>query len=349
MKLKIGNFKLSNNSRPIFVAEISGNHCQSLPLAKKLLDSAKKSGADFAKLQLYEPMDMTLNTINKEFIIKDPKSPWYKKSLYEVYKKSCTHKKFFKKVFSYAKKIKLPCFSSIFNPELVSFLENLGVPAYKISSFEINHIPLIEEVSKTKKPIIFSTGVASYDEIKEAIKICKKNGNKKIIILHCSSEYPAALENCNLNHIMILKKKFKCLVGFSDHTKGLTAPLAAIAKGAVLIEKHYKLNQKKVFIDGDFSMTPEEFKSMTLIGKKLTETFGKKFFSRNKSTNFNAKFKRSIYISKNSKQGEKLSGKNLSIIRSIKGLHPREFNNVLNKRFTKNVKMGIPLQFKHFK
>ncbi len=349
MKLKIGNFKLSNNSRPIFVAEISGNHCQSLYLAKKLLVSAKKAGADFAKLQLYEPMDMTLNTNNKEFIIKDPKSPWYKKSLYQVYKKSCTDKKLFKKIFSYAKKIKLPCFSSIFNPESVSFLEKLGVPAYKISSFEINHIPLIEKVSKTKKPIIFSTGVASYNEISEAIKICKKNGNKKIIILHCSSEYPAILENCNLNHIMILKRKFKCLVGFSDHTKGLTAPLAAITKGAVLIEKHFKLNENKSFIDGDFSVTPEEFNNMTVIGKKLIVTSGKKFFSRNKSTLFNSKFKRSIYISKNSRKGEKLSENNISIIRSIKGLHPREFNNVLNKRFTQNVKMGIPLHFKHFK
>lgn len=349
MKLKIGNFKLSNNRRPIFVAEISGNHCQSLALAKKLLDSAKNAGADFVKLQLYEPKDMTLNTKNNEFIIKDPKSPWYKKTLYEVYKKSCTNKKLFKKVFSYAKKIQLPCFSSIFNLEAVGFLEKLGVPAYKISSFEINHIPLIEKVSKTKKPIIFSTGVASYDEITEAIKICKKNGNKKIIILHCSSEYPAALENCNLNHIKILKRKFKCLVGFSDHTKGLTAPLAAIAKGAVLIEKHFKLNQKKLFIDGDFSITPDEFRNMTLIGKNLIDTYGKKFFSRNKSTNFNAKFKRSIYISKNSKKGEKLSEKNLLIIRSIKGLHPREFNNVLNKRFTQNVKTGTPLHFKHYK
>lgn len=347
--LKIGNVKLSTKNKPVFVAEISANHNQSISVAKKLLDSAKKSGADFVKLQLYEPLDMTLNVKNKDFVIKDRKSPWYKKSLFKLYEKSCTNKSLFLKIFNYAKSINLKCFTSVFDVGSVDFLEKLNMPAYKISSFEINHIPLIKRVSKTNKPIIFSTGVANYSEIYEAIKVCKKNNNNKIIILHCSSEYPAELKNCNLKHIDVLKKKYKCLVGFSDHTTGITAPLSAIAQGAVLIEKHFKLNNKSNFIDGDFSLTPEEFSSMVSVGKNLHLTLGKKSFASNQSIKFNSKFKRSIYISKNSKKGEKLSKKNISVIRSNKGLHSRNYEKVLKKIFTRNLRAGEPLQKKHFK
>lgn len=348
-ELKIGNIKLSAKSRPVFVAEISANHKQSISVAKKLLNAAKKSGADFVKLQLYEPSDMTLNIKNKDFIIKDPKSPWYKKTLFKLYEKSCTKKSLFLKIFNYAKTINLKCFTSVFDVNSVDFLEKLNVPAYKISSFEINHIPLIKKVSQTNKPIIFSTGVANYSEIYEAIKICKKNNNNKIIILHCSSEYPADLKNCNLKHIELLKKKFKCLVGFSDHTTGIIAPLSAISQGAVLIEKHFKLNNKLNFIDGSFSLTPKEFSSMVLIGKKLPFTLGDKSFASNSSVKFNSKFKRSIYISKNTKKGEKLSKKNISVIRSTKGLHPRNYEKVLKKIFTRSLRAGVPLQKKHFK
>lgn len=347
MELKIDNRKLSSKSRPIFVAEISGNHKQSLVIAKKLIKSAKIAGADFVKFQLYEPLDMTLKSNNQEFVINDPQSPWYKKNLFQLYKKSCTKKFFFKKIFSYAKKIKLPCFTSVFNPDAVDFLEKLDVPAYKISSFEINHIPLIERVSKTKKPIIFSTGVANYSEIYEALKICRKNKNNKIVLLHCSSEYPANLKNCNLNHISILKKKYKCLVGFSDHTLGITASSAAISKGAVLIEKHLKLDSKAHYVDEKFSLTPAAFANMIAEGNKTFDSMGKYFFSKNASINFNLKFKRSIYVSKDSNKGEKITIKNISIIRSNKGLHPRYFQNVLNKRFTRDLKVGMPLKISY--
>ena len=348
-EIKIGSIKLSEKYKPIFVAEISANHNQSFVLAKKMLNSVKRSGADLLKLQLYEPLDMTLNLKNKEFIIKDTKSPWYKKSLFDLYKKSCTKKDLFIKIYKYAKKIKLPCFTSVFDTDSVEFLEKLKIPAYKISSFEINHIPLIEKVSKTKKPIIFSTGVATYSEIYEAIKICKKNNNNKIILLHCSSEYPAELKNCNLNHIKTLQKKFNCLIGFSDHTLGLAAPLSAISQGAVLIEKHFKLNKKGNYIDKDFSLTSSDFRHMVTIGKSMKDTLGRKTFSRNKSTNYNSKFKRSIYISKDTQKGEKLSEKNISIIRADKGIHPRNYIKVLNKRFTYNLKAGKPLLKKYYK
>ncbi len=342
--LKIRNLEIKKGKIPIFVAEISGNHNQKFSTALKLIKAAKDSGADAVKFQYYDENDMTLNSKNKEFLIKDKKSPWFGKYLFNLYKKSSTPKMWFKKLFQYSNKIGLPCFTSVFNHEAVDFLEKIGNPAYKISSFEINHIPLIERVSKTGKPIILSTGVANDFEINQAVKICKKNKNNKIILLKCSSEYPAKLSESNLNTIHYFKKKYKCFVGLSDHTKGITAPISAYHKGACMIEKHLKLDEKRKVVDADFSLTPKEFHLMTSICKNLKSVEGKFKFVVSKSVKLNSKFKRSIYTSKKVKKGSLVNSKNIVIIRSNKGLHPKYYTKIMNKKFSKNLNVATPLK-----
>ncbi len=343
-KIFIDNYNISKKNKPFFVAEISCNHGGSLLRAKRLIKAAKQSGADAVKFQLFSPDDMVLSSKNDEFVIKDKNSPWYNKTLYDLYSEAFTPKKWFKELFSYAKENKIICFSSVFNHDSVEFLEQLNTPAYKISSFEINHLPLIDKVSKTRKPIILSTGVADYKEIEEAIKVCKKNNNNKIIILKCSSEYPLSLKECNLNNIKYLEDRFNCKVGFSDHTDDLTAPIAAIYKGAVLIEKHFKMSDKDKVLDSKFSITPKEFSKLVKFGKNYIDTFGKKIFKTSKSVNFNKKFKRSIYISKNIYKGDRVSEKNIKIIRSNLGLHPKYYYQILNKSFKKKFSAGTPLK-----
>lgn len=342
--LKIKNLKIKEGKIPIFVAEISGNHNQKFSTALKLIKTAKNSGADAVKFQFYDEDDMTLNSKNEEFLIKDKKSPWSGKYLFDLYKKSSTPKTWFKKMFQYSNKIGLPCFTSVFNHKSVDFLEKIGNPAYKISSFEINHIPLIERVAKTGKPIIMSTGVANNIEISEAIKICKKYKNNKIVLLKCSSEYPAKLNESNLNSIPYFKKKYKCFVGLSDHTKGITASISAYHKGACMIEKHLKLEEKRKVVDEDFSLTPNEFYLMTNICKNLKSAEGKHKFKISKSVKLNSQFKRSIYTSKKVIKGSLVNSKNIIIIRSNKGLHPKYYTKIINKKFSKNLNIATPLK-----
>ena len=347
-KILIERTTISKKSMPYIVAEVSGNHNQSLYRALKMIELAKKAGASAVKIQAYTPESMTLNLNKKDFIIKDKNSPWHGKTLYDLYVEASTPINWIKKIFDYSRKIGITCFSSIFDTKILDILEKLNAPAYKISSFELGHIPLIKKVALTKKPIILSTGMASDKEIQESVDIIKKINNK-LILLHCSSEYPANLKNCNLERIPYMAKKFNCLTGYSDHTVDLVAPIVAVAKEAVLIEKHFKFNEKIKSVDSKFSLSPNEFSKMVLECNKAKKSLGNVFFNISRAEKFNKKFTRSIYISKNVLAGDVLSNTNLNIIRSNKGMHPRNFSSVLGKKFKKTYKTGTPLSLSMIK
>ena len=273
-KIFIKNKIISENSKPFIVAEMSGNHNQSLNLALRIVKATHNAGADAIKLQCYTPDSMTLNINKKDFVINDKNSPWNGMKLYDLYRKAATPQSWFKKIYKYSKKLGILCFSSVFDFDGLKVLESIGNPVYKISSFELNHIPLIDAVSKTKKPIIISTGMGSDEEIKLAVDTCRKNKNNKIILLKCTSEYPTKIENCNLSQINSYKKKFKCLVGMSDHTDDYIAPIIGVSRGAVLIEKHFKLNDKLKSVDQSFSLGPESFNKMVLETAKVKKILG---------------------------------------------------------------------------
>ncbi len=274
---KIKKRVISLKNEPFIIAELSGNHNGSLSNALKLIEIAAKCKVDAIKLQTFTANTITMKSKEKEFFIKDKKNIWRNKSLYELYDKAHTPWNWHKKIFEEAKKKKLIYFSSPFDETAVDFLEKLNVPAYKIASFEINHHPLLKKIAKTKKPVIMSTGLAKAKEIYDAINILKKNGTKNIAILKCTSSYPAVIRDLNLNTIVEMRKKFKCEIGFSDHSLGNTAALTAIALGATIIEKHLTI-KKNFGIDGKFS---SEFKEMKDLKQKSIETWqskGKIFF-----------------------------------------------------------------------
>ena len=258
---KIGKITIGKKHRSIIVAEISANHNNNFNIIKKLIRSAKDNGADLIKIQTYTADSLTINSNKKDFLI-DKKNPWgSKKFLWNLYKKAETSKNLTSKIFKYCRSIKIDVFSSPFDIDSVNFLEKLRCPAYKIASPEINHIPLIEKVAKTNKPIILSLGLANKKDIDLAIKTIRKTGNKKIILLKCVSVYPALTSEQNISAINKIEKKYKVLSGLSDHTLGYIAPVAAAVLGAKLIEKHFNINNNKS-IDSFFSTNENEFKNM---------------------------------------------------------------------------------------
>jgi pseudaminic acid synthase len=343
---RISKKTISTKHKPFIIAEMSGNHNGSLKNALKIVDLAAKAGADAIKLQTYTPETITMKSSRKEFFIKDKKNLWKNNSLFNLYKKAQTPWEWHKKIFERAKKNNLIFFSSPFDESAVDFLENLNVPMYKIASFENNHYPLLKRVAKTKKPIIMSTGLASLKDLKGSVKYLRQNGCKQLALLKCTSSYPANPKDLNLTTIKKMKEIFKCEVGFSDHSLGIGAAITAVNNGATIIEKHFTLSKKKG-VDGAFSSEFDELKTL----KKETEVAwlanGKIFFGPSKSETKFIKFKRSIYVFKNIKKGEKFSKNNIRIIRPALGLHPRYFNNVLGKISHQKLYAGTPLKKKY--
>ena len=308
---------------PFFVAEISANHNGSLFHAKKLIKIAKKYGADAVKLQTYAPDTLTIKSNRPDFKIRG--GLWNGKTLWDLYEKAQTPFEWHKELFNYAKKLKITCFSTPFDETAVDLLESLNCPFYKIASFEMNHIPLIKRVSQTKKPIIISTGMANIKEIDLAYKTAKKNGAKEIILLYCVSNYPSKISDFNFNNIMILKKRYNCKVGFSDHSTDNKIVAAAIAAGAEVIEKHIALEGQKKGFDLAFSLKGKIIKDYVQVIKDTSLMMGKKYFFRNKSENQSLQFRRSIYAISNIKKGEKFTKKNIRVIRPGFGIQPVYF------------------------
>ena len=297
---------------PFFVAEISANHNGSLLHAKKLIRLAKIYGANAVKLQTYTPDTLTINSNKPDFKIRG--GLWNGKTLWDLYKKAQTPFEWHEELFNYAKKIKITCFSTPFDESAVDLLENLNCPFYKVASFEMNHIPLIKKIAQTKKPIIISTGMANLREIDLAYKTAKNNGAKEIILLYCVSNYPSKISDFNFNNIRILKERYNCRVGFSDHSTDNKVVETAIAAGAEVIEKHIALERQKKGFDLAFSLKGKEIKEYTKVIKDTSLMMGKKYFFRNKSENQSLQFRRSIYAISDIKKGEKFTRKNIRIL-----------------------------------
>ena len=326
---------------PFFVAEISANHNGSLFNAKKLIKIAKKYGEDAVKLQTYIPNTLTIKSNKPDFKIRG--GLWNGKTLWDLYEKAQTPFEWHKELFNYAKKLKIICFSTPFDESAVDLLESLNCPFYKVASFEMNHVPLIKKIAQTRKPIIISTGMANLKEIDIAYKTAKNNGAKEITLLYCVSNYPSKISDFNFNNIKILKERYNCNVGFSDHSTDNKVVAAAIAAGAEVIEKHIALEGQKKGFDLAFSIKGKEIKDYARVIKDTSLIMGKKYFFRNKSEKHSLQFRRSIYVVCDIKKGEMFTKKNIRVIRPGFGIQPVYFEKLINKRSPFNIKRETPL------
>ena len=331
-----------SSKKTYLIAEISANHNGSLQQAKKIIYTAKKYGADAVKLQTYTPDTMTIKSNKSDFKIRG--GLWNGKTLWDLYEKAQTPFEWHKELFDYAKKLKITCFSTPFDESAVDLLESLNCPFYKVASFEMNHIPLIKKIAQTKKPIIISTGMANLKEIDLAYKTAKKNGAKEIILLYCVSNYPSKISDFNFNNIKILKQRYNCKVGFSDHSIDNKVVAAAIAAGAEVIEKHIALEGQKKGFDLAFSLKGKEIKEYAQVIKETSLMLGKKYFFRNKSENQSLQFRRSIYAVSDIKKGEKFTKENIRVIRPGFGISPVYFEKLINKKSPFNISRHTSLK-----
>lgn len=337
--MKIGNFDLEKDGVYI-VAELSANHNGSLENALKTIQAAKESGANAVKLQTYTPDTITLKCNKKDFLI-DGGTIWDGMTLYDLYEWAHTPWEWHEKLFNYAKEIGIDIFSTPFDKTAVDLLCKFDPPAYKIASFEITDHELIRYTALKGKPVIISTGIATFEEINDAVNICKNEGNNNIILLKCTSSYPAPLEKANLITITDMAKSFNCTVGFSDHTLGTTAPIAAVALGAKLIEKHFILDKAIPSPDVKFSLEPKEFEEMVKEVRKCEKLLGKvEYEDKNNSSR---RFARSIYAVKEIKKGEKFTLDNIKSIRPGYGLHPKYLKDILFIEANKDYFPGDPI------
>ena len=333
------------NKKPFIVAELSGNHNNSLKHCFKSIEAAANCGVDAIKFQTYTADTLTIKSNRKDFFINDAESPWYKKNLYELYEKGSTPWEWHRELFNHAKKNGITAFSTPFDITSLNFLKKFNPPCYKISSFENTFHLLIKNASKTKKPLIISTGLATKKEIHEAVNVAKKNGCKKLILLKCSSNYPANPEDLNLKTILDMKKNFSCEIGFSDHTLGIGSAIMSIGFGARLIEKHFTLNKKDKTVDSKFSSDPVEMKNLVDESFKAWKSIGKKSYSFSKHEKKSLKFKRSLYFIKNLKRGDIISLNDIKAIRPGFGVASKFFNKVKGKKLKKDVLKGMPVKF----
>jgi pseudaminic acid synthase len=332
------------NNKIFIVAEISCNHNQSFDLAVKTIEAIKKSGADAVKIQTYTPETMTINCVNKYFQI-NKGTLWDGQTLYSLYKKAYTPWEWQPKLKKIAENLGLIFFSTPFDKTAVDFLENMKIPIYKIASFEITDIPLIEYIASKKKPVIISTGIAELKDIEKAIKACKRMGNNKITLLKCTSAYPAPYEEMNLLTLPDMIERFKLPVGLSDHSMGWEVPVAAVALGAKVIEKHFILDRKLGGPDAPFSMEPEEFSQMVKAIRNIEKALGKVSYKLSEKVKKNKQFARSLFVVKDIKKGEILTEDNVRSIRPGYGLHPEFYYKILGKKAKRDIKRGTPLKW----
>jgi N-acetylneuraminate synthase len=341
--MKIGTQRIGINHAPFIIAEMSGNHNQSLERALEIVEAAARTGAHAIKLQTYTADTMTLDLKEGEFFISDKNSPWKGQSLYDLYKIAHTPWDWHKPIFDHAKKLGLICFSTPFDETAVEFLEKLEAPAYKIASFENTDLPLIQRVAATGKPLIISTGMASQEELDESVDVARKAGCKDLILLKCTSTYPATPENSNLLTIPYLRDRYGCEIGLSDHTLGIGVAVASIALGATVIEKHFTLKRSDGGVDSAFSLEPHEMKELVEQTKRAWQSLGKVFVAPTEAEKPSIMFRRSLYVVKDMKAGDVLTKENVRAIRPGLGLSPKEFDRVVGKKVKYDVKRGTPL------
>jgi N-acetylneuraminate synthase len=347
MLIEIDGRKIGKNYPPYVIAELSANHNGNLEHALRIIDMAKSMGSDAIKLQTYTADTMTIDCNNEDFQIHG--GLWDGYDLYELYKWAHTPFDWHKIMFDHARKIGITCFSTPFDETAVDLLEDLNTPAYKIASFEAIDLPLIRYVAQTKKPLIISTGMANLDEITEAVDTARDAGARDLILLHCISGYPAPIEQSNLLTIADLSKRFNVVTGLSDHTMGTTASVVGVALGASVIEKHVTLDRSHKGPDSEFSLEPDELKRLCREAKDAWRALGKVGYERKPVEDENIKFRRSIYVVKDIKAGEKITEDNIRRIRPGFGLLPKYFSQVIGE--TANVKLskGTALKWDHIR
>ncbi|MGK9476880.1 pseudaminic acid synthase [Melioribacter sp. OK-6-Me] len=338
----IENFDL--DKKVFIIAELSANHNQNFQTAIDSIKAIKECGADAVKLQTYTPDTITIDCDNEYFQIKQG-TIWDGVTLYQLYQKAYTPWEWQPELKKFAEELGLICFSSPFDKTAVDFLEKMNVPAYKIASFEITDIPLIEYAASKGKPMIISTGIANEEDIQEAIDACKRMNNDQIALLKCTSSYPAPIEDVNLNTIPYMKEKFKTIVGLSDHTMGTVVPVAAVALGARIIEKHFILDRKIGGPDSSFSLEPSEFKKMVEDIRNAEKALGKATFEINEKVKKSRTFARSLFAVKDIKEGELLTEENVRSIRPSYGLHPKFLKQVVGRKAKTYIKKGTPLKW----
>ena len=332
--MKIGKIIISDKRPPFIIAEISANHNNSLNRTLKLIDEAKHAGADAVKLQTYKADTMTLKSKKKDFLIKNRNSLWKGNTYMNCTRKGHCHGNGTKTIFAKAKKNKILCFSTPFDETAVTYLEKLKCPFYKVASFENNFVTLIDKLISLKKPIIVSTGLSNYKEIKNIVINFRKKKFKNFSLLKCTSAYPAPESDSNIKTILDLKK-FKIEIGLSDHTPGIGVAIASVAYGASIIEKHFTLNKESGGLDDSFSINPVELKNLVIESKRAWKSKGKIYYGISKSERSSIIFKRSIYASKNIKAGEIFTKNNIKVIRPNLGLNPKYFKKILGKKAKK--------------
>lgn len=343
--MHIGSRKIGQNAEPFVIAEMSGNHNQSLERALEIVDAAAASGAHALKLQTYTPDTMTIDVKEGHFFITDDTSLWRGNSLYDLYKQAYTPWEWHEPIFKRCRQLGLICFSTPFDETAVDFLETLQVPCYKIASFENTDIPLIRKVASTGKPMIISTGMATVGELEESVKAARAAGCHDLVLLKCTSTYPASAENSNLRTIPHLRALFDCEVGLSDHTMGVGVAVAAVALGASVIEKHFTLRRADGGVDSTFSLEPAEMGLLVSETKQAFQAMGNVWYGSTKAEENSRVFRRSLYITEDVKPGDLLNTRNLRAIRPGHGLPPKHLERLLGKKVVKSVKKGTPMSW----
>lgn len=332
-------------SRPFIVAEMSGNHNQSLERALMIVEAAAQAGVDAIKLQTYTADTMTLDIAEGDFYISDQLSLWQGKSLYNLYKEAYTPWEWHEPIFKRCRELGIIAFSTPFDETAVDFLESLDVPCYKIASFENTDLPLIKKAASTGKPMIISTGMARVAEIDETVRTAIKEGCGDIVLLKCTSSYPANPEDSNLLTIPHMRALFNCEVGLSDHTMGIGAAVASVALGVRFIEKHFTLSRADGGVDSTFSMEPEEMRQLVIETERAWQALGRISYSPGEQESKSLKFRRSIYIAQDMKAGDVLTSENLRTVRPGYGLEPKYYDTLLGKRVQRDVKKGTPMDW----
>ncbi|EIW20926.1 MULTISPECIES: pseudaminic acid synthase [Pelosinus] len=341
----IQDIHIGSNTRPFVIAEMSGNHNQSLERALAIVEAAAKTGVQALKIQTYTADTMTLNIEEGEFFIKDSKSLWNGSSLYKLYQQAYTPWEWHKPIFDRCRRLGIVGFSTPFDEGSVDFLEELEVPCYKIASFEMTDLPLIRKVAATGKPMIISTGMATVAEIDETVRTARTAGCKDIILLKCTSTYPANPENSNISTIPHLRELFNCQVGLSDHTMGCGVSVASVALGATVIEKHFTLSRMDGGVDAAFSLEPEEMSLLVTESKRAWQALGKINYGPTKAEKSSLSFRRSLYVVDDMEIGDIFTKRNLRVIRPGFGLAPKYLDLILGKKAAKPIKRGTPVDW----
>lgn len=344
--IKIGSCIISDEHPSFIIAELSANHNQDFDIAIKSIDAAKASGADAIKLQTYTADTITIDCDNEYFQIKHG-TLWDGTTLHKLYQQAYTPWEWQPKLKAYAESIGLICFSSPFDKSSVDFLEKMNVPAYKVASFEITDIPLIEYIASKKKPVIISTGIATILDINDAIDACKRMKNEQYALLKCTSSYPAPIENANLLTIPDMIQRYKCIVGLSDHTMGITTAITATALGSKIIEKHFILDRKIGGPDAEFSMEPAEFKLMVNSIRDAEKARGKVSYELTPEIENSRQFARSLFVVKKITAGEAFTEENIRSVRPGNGLHPKHYYGIIGKKSLADLEPGTPLTWEY--